>query len=135
MFGNVCHGVPGERIEGLIKERKQRAGVELDTELSVDHLRALVDDYKALYREPTGEDFPQDPREQLAQSIRAVFDSWLGERAVEYRRINRIPDDWGTAVERPADGVRQQAASVRARAWPSRATRSRARPSPRATSW
>ena len=57
-----------------------------------------MDDYKALYRETTGQDFSQDARAQLAQSIRAVFDSWVGERAVEYRRINRIPDEWGTAV-------------------------------------
>jgi pyruvate,orthophosphate dikinase len=98
MFGNVCRGVPGEEIERAIAARKQAADVELDTELSVDDLKALVDDFKVLYRERTGEDFPQDPREQLRQAIRAVFDSWMGERAVEYRRINRIPDDWGTAV-------------------------------------
>ena len=98
MFGNVCRDVPGEKLEDAIKERKRAAGVTLDTELSVSDLRGLVDDFKALYRDRTGEEFPQDPRNQLAQSIRAVFDSWLGERAVEYRRINRIPDDWGTAV-------------------------------------
>src|SRR5256714_4123817 len=98
MFGNVCRGVPGERIEDAIKERKRGAGVTEDTELSVDDLRALTDDFKELYRERTREEFPQEPREQLRQAIRAVFDSWMGPRAVEYRRINRIPDDWGTAV-------------------------------------
>jgi len=98
MFGNVCRGVPGERLEEAIKERKRAAGVTEDTELSVDDLRALTDDFEALYRERTGEDFPQDPREQLRQAIRAVFDSWMGDRAVEYRKINRIPDEWGTAV-------------------------------------
>ena len=98
MFGNVCRGVPGERIEETIKERKRHAGVKLDTELDVADLRALVDSFKGLYREQTGEEFPQEPQEQLAQAIRAVFDSWMGERAVEYRRINRIPDGWGTAV-------------------------------------
>ena len=72
--------------------------MKLDTELSVDDLKALVERFKELYREQTGEEFPQDPREQLRQAIRAVFDSWMGERAVEYRRINRIPDEWGTAV-------------------------------------
>ena len=51
-----------------------------------------------LFRDQTGEPFPQDPDEQLRQAIRAVFDSWLGERAVAYRRLNRIPDEWGTAV-------------------------------------
>ncbi|HWH43938.1 MAG TPA: pyruvate, phosphate dikinase, partial [Thermoleophilaceae bacterium] len=98
MFGNVCRGVPGERIEAAISERRRAAGVELDTDLGVDDLKALADDFKALYREQTGEAFPQDPHDQLAQAIRAVFDSWMGDRAVQYRRINRIPDAWGTAV-------------------------------------
>ncbi|MEA2450229.1 MAG: pyruvate, orthophosphate dikinase, partial [Thermoleophilaceae bacterium] len=98
MFGNVCRGVPGEKIEDAIKKRKKDAGVKLDTELDVDALKGLVDDFKALYREQTDEEFPQDPQEQLKQAIRAVFDSWMGARAVEYRRINRIPDEWGTAV-------------------------------------
>src|SRR5436853_2921508 len=74
MFGNVCRGVPGERIEEAIKRRKIAAGVTEDSELSVDDLRALTEDFEALYRERTGEDFPQDPREQLRQAIRAVFD-------------------------------------------------------------
>ncbi|MEA2426460.1 MAG: pyruvate, orthophosphate dikinase, partial [Thermoleophilaceae bacterium] len=91
MFGNVCRGVPGEKIEDAIKQRKADAGVKQDTELSVDDLKGLVDDFKALYRDETGEEFPQDPQEQLKQAIRAVFDSWLGDRAREYRRINRIP--------------------------------------------
>src|ERR687894_1797820 len=98
MFGNVCRGVAGEKIETAIKKRKEAAGVKLDTELSTDDLKALTDDFKELYREQTDEDFPQEPREQLTQAIRAVFDSWVGKRAVEYRRINRIPDRWGTAV-------------------------------------
>jgi pyruvate, orthophosphate dikinase len=98
MFGNVCRGVSGEAIEDAIKAQKKKAGVKLDTELSVDDLKALVDAFKELYRDETDEDFPQDPREQLAQAIRAVFDSWMGERAVSYRRINRLPDEWGTAV-------------------------------------
>src|SRR3954452_18744983 len=98
MFGNVCRGVPGDQIEDAIKAQKKEAGVKDDTELSVDDLKALVDSFKDLYRDKTSEDFPQDPQEQLAQAIRAVFDSWTGPRAVEYRRINRIPDEWGTAV-------------------------------------
>ena len=98
MFGNVCRGVPGEAIERTIKEQKERAGVRLDSELSVDDLKALVDSFKQLYRDQTGEEFPQDPQVQLKQAIRAVFDSWMGDRAVEYRRINRIPHEWGTAV-------------------------------------
>jgi pyruvate,orthophosphate dikinase len=98
MFGNVARGIKGERYEDLIKKRKKDAGVKEDTELSADDLRALVDDFKGLYADETGDEFPQEPREQLELAIRAVFDSWMGERAVSYRRINRIPDEWGTAV-------------------------------------
>src|SRR4051812_30014766 len=98
MFGNVCRGVSGDAIEQAIAEQKKKAGVKLDTELSEDDLKALVGAFKQLYRDQTGEDFPQDPREQLEQAIRAVFDSWMGERAVQYRRINHLPDEWGTAV-------------------------------------
>ncbi len=133
MFGNVCRGVSGESIEDAIKQRKSDAGVKLDTELSVDDLKGLVDDFKGLYRDETGEDFPQEPREQLSQAIRAVFDSWVGSRAREYRRINRIPDDWGTAVN-----VQQMVFGNKGESscwgWLSRATRSRVRPSRRATS-
>ena len=92
MFGNVAHGVPGERFEDAIASVKKSEGVSTDAELSVDALKELVERFKGFY------EFPQDAQEQLADAIRAVFDSWTGERAVSYRRINRIPDDWGTAV-------------------------------------
>src|SRR3954471_1207152 len=92
MFGNVSHGIPGEQFEDAIKDVKSDRGVKDDTELDVDALKELTKRFQELY------EFPQDPQEQLRQAIRAVFDSWTGERAVEYRRINRIPDDWGTAV-------------------------------------
>ena len=98
MFGNVCRAIPGERYEDAIAERKREAGVDLDVELGVQDLRALTETFKRLYREETGEGFPEEPLDQLREAIRAVFDSWLGERAVQYRRINRIPDEWGTAV-------------------------------------
>jgi pyruvate, orthophosphate dikinase len=98
MFGNVCRGIPGERYEDIIKEAKSEAGVKEDVELDVDALRALTARFKEVFADETGEDFPQEPREQLTQAIRAVFDSWLGDRAVTYRRINHIPDEWGTAV-------------------------------------
>src|SRR5436190_3380839 len=98
MFGNVVRGIPGERFEAEIAAAKQRAGVKLDTELGVGELRELQAAFAGIFEAATGEDFPQAPRDQLAQSIRAVFDSWTGKRAVEYRRINRIPDDWGTAI-------------------------------------
>ena len=92
MFGNVVRGIAGERFEKAIAEVKRNRGVKLDTDLDTDALRELVARFRAFY------DFPSDPREQLDQSVRAVFDSWMGARAVEYRRLNRIPEDWGTAV-------------------------------------
>ncbi|MGD9734592.1 MAG: pyruvate, phosphate dikinase [Solirubrobacterales bacterium] len=98
MFGNVCKGIPGERYEALIAEVKREAGVEQDVELSVERLRELTERFQALYVEQTGEQFPQDPGEQLRTAIAAVFDSWRGARAVSYRRIHGIPDEWGTAV-------------------------------------
>jgi pyruvate, orthophosphate dikinase len=98
MFGNVSRGIDGEAFEQAIAEIKQDRGVEEDTDLDVDALKELVDRFKAIYSEHTDDDFPQDPQEQLRLAIRAVFDSWTGERATQYRRINRIPDDWGTAV-------------------------------------
>src|SRR5206468_3541801 len=98
MFGNVVRGIKGERFEDEIKRVKKERDVKDDTDLDVEDLKALTQRFKELFRDETGEDFPQDPTEQLRQAIRAVFDSWTGERAVSYRRINRIPDDWGTAV-------------------------------------
>jgi pyruvate, orthophosphate dikinase len=98
MFGNVCRGIPGERYEELIKERKRAAGVKEDVELGVDDLKELTAEFRRVFEEETGEEFPQEPREQLRQAIAAVFGSWTGERAVQYRRINQIPDEWGTAV-------------------------------------
>ena len=92
MFGNVVHGVKGERFEDALGKARDDAGVESDAELPVEALRGLVEEFKGFY------EFPEDPQDQLRQAIRAVFDSWTGERAVSYRRINRIPDDWGTAV-------------------------------------
>ncbi|HEY2650455.1 MAG TPA: pyruvate, phosphate dikinase [Solirubrobacteraceae bacterium] len=92
MFGNVVRGVPGERFEDEIARVKRERGVTLDVELDAGALRELTESFKSFF------DFPTDPHEQLMQAIRAVFDSWMGERAVQYRRINRLPDDWGTAV-------------------------------------
>jgi pyruvate, orthophosphate dikinase len=92
MYGNVVLGIEGERFEDAIKQAKQARGVRLDTELDADALRELVATFQGFY------DFPADPQEQLGGAITAVFDSWMGDRAVAYRRINRIPDEWGTAV-------------------------------------
>jgi len=92
MFGNVVRGVPGERFEEEIARIKSEHRVSLDTELDAAALRELTRRFQRIY------DFSADPREQLEQAIFAVFDSWMGDRAVAYRRINRIPEDWGTAV-------------------------------------
>ena len=98
MFGNVSRGIDGEAFEKEISNVKDDAGVEEDTELDVKALKDLVARFKTLYKDETGDEFPQDPKEQLRLAIRAVFDSWTGDRAKSYRQINRIPDDWGTAV-------------------------------------
>src|SRR5689334_247499 len=92
MFGNVVRGIDDDAFEEAIDEAKRERGVKEDTELDADALRELTARFKDLY------DFPDEPREQLAQAIGAVFDSWQGERAVAYRRAEGIPDDWGTAV-------------------------------------
>jgi pyruvate,orthophosphate dikinase len=98
MFGNVSRGIPGERFEAAIADAKRARSVTDDTELDSGALRELTATFQQIYREATGETFPQDPAEQLQLAIRAVFDSWVGKRAIAYRRQNRIPDDWGTAV-------------------------------------
>ncbi|MBI5106246.1 MAG: pyruvate, phosphate dikinase [Solirubrobacterales bacterium] len=92
MYGNVVAGVEGEKFEDAIKAAKKERSVKDDTELDAGALRELTATFKGFY------DFPQDPQDQLRGAIEAVFDSWTGRRAVEYRRINRIPDEWGTAV-------------------------------------
>jgi pyruvate, orthophosphate dikinase len=98
MLGNVAQGIPGERFEDAIAAAKRQRSVTEDTELDTDALKQLTSTFKGIYREHTGAEFPQDPREQLNIAIDAVFDSWNGDRAVTYRRLNQIPDSWGTAV-------------------------------------
>src|SRR3954447_20435173 len=98
MFGNVSRGIDGEAFEQAIAEVKEDRGVEEDTDLDTDALKELTKRFKALYQEHTDEEFPQDPQEQLRLPIPGGLDSWTGDRAKEYRRINRIPDEWGTAV-------------------------------------
>jgi pyruvate,orthophosphate dikinase len=92
MYGNVVEGVPGETFENEIARVKRERDVLCDAQLDGDALRELTECFKTFY------DFASDPQDQLRGAIRAVFDSWMGARAVQYRRINRIPDDWGTAV-------------------------------------
>ncbi|MGA3490262.1 pyruvate, phosphate dikinase [Micromonosporaceae bacterium DT55] len=98
MFGKTVCDVPGEEFEHAIDEAKRAKGTTDDLALDAGDLRRLVDAYKEIFRAHTGRDFPQDPREQLDLAIHAVFDSWNAERAVLYRRQERIPADLGTAV-------------------------------------
>ena len=98
MFSNVVLGIEGEHFEAILQRRKTRQQVEFDTELGVGDLKTLIKDFKALVKRKIGKPFPDDPLVQLRMTIEAVFNSWNTDRAVTYRRLNRIPDDWGTAV-------------------------------------
>ncbi len=98
MYGDVVLGVEHDAFEELLSARKEAKGVEADTALDADDLRALVGEYKALVAERTGKPFPEDPQEQLWGAIEAVFRSWNIERAIAYRRVHGIPQDLGTAV-------------------------------------
>jgi len=98
MFGYVVKGISAEILEKPLEDMKNKKGVKHDTDLNADDLEELVEILKNKYREVTGEDFPQDPWEQLWSAIGAVFGSWNNPRAITYRKINNIPDDWGTAV-------------------------------------
>ncbi len=98
MYGDVVMGADSHLFERAIDAIKSSRGVKLDTELSVDDLKELISTFKGIVQNETGQIFPVDPYEQLWGGIRAVFESWFAKRAIEYRRINRIPGDWGTAV-------------------------------------
>jgi len=104
MYGDVVLGLkPASKedmdpFEVIIDEVKEHKGVELDTDLTVDDLKDLVVKFKAAVKKSTGNDFPTDPWEQLWGAVMAVFNSWNNERAIYYRKLNRIPDEWGTAV-------------------------------------
>ena len=98
MFGKTVLGIDGELFEHALDSAKQARGAASDTDLDAEDLRNLAHTYQEIVREQAGRDFPQDPREQLDLAIRAVFDSWNADRAVLYRRQERIPADLGTAV-------------------------------------
>lgn len=98
MFSDVVLGIPHELFEEIIEERKESVNKTLDTELDVEDLTYIAEKYKTLVKEKINKEFPQDVFEQLKLAINAVFDSWYNERAITYRKINKIPDDWGTAV-------------------------------------
>jgi pyruvate,orthophosphate dikinase len=98
MYGDVVLGVPHEKFEDALEARKRLRGAVLDTQLDGEDLAEIVKRFKELVRSHTGRPFPSDPREQLAGAIAAVFRSWNTPRAVHYRRLERISDEWGTAV-------------------------------------
>ena len=99
MFGKIVMGVPGEAFEEALDRAKEAKGEGAkDTDLDADDLQALHGEFLGIYREHTGTDFPTEPRDQLRLAIEAVFKSWNGKRARDYRRQNRISDDLGTAV-------------------------------------
>jgi pyruvate, orthophosphate dikinase len=98
IFGDVVLGIDRGAFDALLDHAKEEAGAKTDAEVPTDALRALVAEQKRLVEERTGHPFPQDPLEQLRLAINAVFDSWWAKKAVDYRRIQRLSDDWGTAV-------------------------------------
>ena len=98
MFGSIVMGVPREHFEAILNHKKEEMGVSHETQLDAGALRDLVGRFKTLVKEETGKDFPDNPQDQLRMAINAVFSSWNGARAITYRRLNGIPEHWGTAV-------------------------------------
>jgi pyruvate,orthophosphate dikinase len=98
MFGRIVMDVKGERFDQALDAAKERHGAKQDTDLDAAALREVVEESKRIVREDTGRDFPSDPYEQLDLAIKAVFASWFGKRAVDYRNNQKIPHDLGTAV-------------------------------------
>ncbi len=98
MFGRIVKEIDGRKFEQILDAYKEKTAGKQDTDLTTEMLKDVVRDYKALYKKELGEEFPDDPYEQLRQAIEAVFGSWFGKRAVDYRNFNKIPHDLGTAA-------------------------------------
>ena len=98
MYGDVVLDVPHHAFEALLTARRTLYGVETDAELPAEALSALVEQYKQLVERRTGQPFPADPQEQLWGAIEAVWKSWMLKKAIDYRRVNNVPESWGTAV-------------------------------------
>ena len=98
MFSDVVMEVPKSLFERVLDEIKESKGVHFDTELTADDLKEVIARFKKIYEDKMGAEFPQEPRIQLMEAVKAVFRSWDNERAIVYRRMNDIPGDWGTAV-------------------------------------
>lgn len=98
MFSDVAIGLEKRKFENILEEIKELKGVQYDTELDSEDLKNVVKRYKELFLKEMGKEFPQDPKEQLMDAVKAVFQSWNNPRAIVYRRLNDIPSSWGTAV-------------------------------------
>ena len=98
MFADVVKGYPKQSFDRILEDMKSNKGVKDDTELTAEDMMEVTDKFKSVYKELSGVDFPQDPKEQLIEAVTAVFRSWNNERAIIYRRMNDIPSSWGTAV-------------------------------------
>jgi pyruvate,orthophosphate dikinase len=98
MFGGVVLGIDHHHFEEIIEQVKEEKGVSLDTDLAAEDWSDIVGRYKTMVRQELGRPFPQDPREQLWGAIDAVFKSWMNQRAITYRKLHQIPEEWGTAV-------------------------------------
>ncbi len=98
MFADVVKGYPKQSFDRILEDMKKAKGVKDDTELDANDMMEVTEKFKSVYKELSGVDFPQDPKEQLIEAVTAVFRSWNNERAIIYRRMNDIPSSWGTAV-------------------------------------
>jgi len=98
MFSDVVMGIDKNKFEAILDEIKEENGAKFDTDLTAENLKEVVKRFKELYKKEMGVDFPQDPKDQLLEAVKAVFRSWDNPRAIVYRRLNDIPSDWGTAV-------------------------------------
>ena len=98
MFSDVAMEVPKYKFESVLDRYKETNGFKFDTELTTDHLKAIVEEFKAIYKKEVKEDFPQEPKKQLMLAVEAVFRSWNNPRAIVYRKLNDIPNNLGTAV-------------------------------------
>ena len=107
MFGKIVLDIPGDKFEAIIEAHKRRVGARVDTDLSAQDLREIARAFNDLIRRERSVEFPTDPWAQLELAIRAVFDSWMGKRAVDYRNFNKIPHDLGHRGQRADDGIRE----------------------------
>ena len=98
MFGNVALGVDNEKFESVLARKKKQRNIQVDTDLTAQNLESIISQFRTVINKNAEEEFPDDPMIQLKKAIQAVFLSWNSPRAVTYRKLNQIPDDWGTAV-------------------------------------